>query len=98
MAHPFTYVLGIDCHPCDRNGPAKVGRGEWIRTTDPSVPNRSGHVDPVRSPPSNTDRSLIWTRPVERPFVASCGKALVTFVKVAGHQLRPWSDARRTLY
>jgi hypothetical protein len=25
-----TYVLGITCHPCVRNGPGYVSRGEWI--------------------------------------------------------------------
>ena len=30
----------MNCHPCVRNGPEGDGRGEWIRTTDPSVPNR----------------------------------------------------------
>ena len=35
-----TYVLGMNCHPCVQNGPEEIGRGEWIRTTDPSVPNR----------------------------------------------------------
>ena len=35
-----TYVPGMNCHPCVRNGPSKSGRGDWIRTSDPLRPRR----------------------------------------------------------
>jgi hypothetical protein len=33
-------VLGIIRHPCDRKIPAKSGRGDWIRTSDPLRPRQ----------------------------------------------------------
>ena len=34
-----TYVSGMKCYLCVRNGPRKGGRGERIRTSDLTVPN-----------------------------------------------------------
>ena len=35
-----TYVLGMNCHPCDRNGPREIGSSGWIRTSNPPVNRR----------------------------------------------------------
>jgi len=35
-----TYVLGIICHPCDRNIPLEIGSSGWIRTSNPPVNRR----------------------------------------------------------
>jgi hypothetical protein len=37
-AESVTDVLGMNCHPCVRNGPSESGRGDWIRTSDPLRP------------------------------------------------------------
>ena len=34
-------AAGIGCHPCLRNGRGCDGRGDWIRTSDLPVPNRT---------------------------------------------------------
>ena len=33
---PLRSGVGLNCYLSDQKGPAKGGRGEWIRTTDPS--------------------------------------------------------------
>ena len=35
-----TYVLGMNCHPCARNRPEKIGSSGWIRTSNPPVNSR----------------------------------------------------------
>ena len=32
--------LGMNCHPCVRNGPEEIGSSGWIRTSNPPVNSR----------------------------------------------------------
>ena len=36
-AESVTYVSGMNCYPCVRNGPNEVGSSGWIRTSNPPV-------------------------------------------------------------
>src|SRR3954453_11635399 len=56
--HPesVTYVLGMNCYPCDRNEPSKSGRGDWIRTSDPLLPKQMRYQAALR-PDSHDARS-----------------------------------------
>ena len=48
-AEGVTYVLGgMSCHPCDRNRPCEIGRGDWIRTSDPLLPKQMRYQAALR--------------------------------------------------
>jgi hypothetical protein len=75
-----TYVSGMNCHPCVRNGPEIVGSSGWIRTSNPPVNRlmqvvglagafRAGSSDTTLHIPGVRDRivhELITTGPPQR--------------------------------
>ena len=49
-----THVSGMNCYLCPKNGPEKIGRDDWIRTSDPLTPSQvryqaAPHPDSIRA-------------------------------------------------
>jgi hypothetical protein len=55
------------------------GRGDWIRTSGLSVPNRSHDLDLVESRQQIPDRARVYTSPLDCPLVGSSGLRFAFF-------------------
>src|SRR6478672_8606248 len=58
-----THVSGMKCYPCLRNGPRKVGRGDWIRTSDPLRPRQVRYQAALRPDSEEPSHFRDFSRP-----------------------------------
>jgi hypothetical protein len=65
-----------------RNGPGRIGRGDWIRTSDFSLPKRALYQAELR--PDAKDFQFYFDLPRPPADAAACGPNVQTGISIAG--------------